>query len=124
MPAPATLPDTLRDAVPSVAMAMPATIGTGVVDGVTNARLARAAMIACYQYAPAAPHELLVEGAIRLAAYLAASPPHAARRKVTDPTGTAIETDFRASMSPSALRHSGASALLGPHRVTRGFEGF
>ena len=124
MPDAAVLPEIFRDRLPLIIAAIPAHLAGTVANADTNMRHALAGMITAFTYAPEAPIEILTEAAIRIAAYTAAAPPHLAARKITVPDGSAIESTYRASMSPSPLRHSGASGLLGPYRAVRGFEGF
>ena len=67
------------------------------------------------RYAPAAPASVGNEAVIRTAGYLAEQPRAAVR---SERTGN-IETSFAATHL-SALRHSGAMALLSPYKIRRG----
>ena len=66
------------------------------------------------RYAPAAPDSIKRESAIRAAGWLKEQPAAAVR---SESTGD-ISTSFAPSMQ-SALRHSGAMALLSPWKIRR-----
>ena len=67
------------------------------------------------RYAPDAPEKVKDEAAIRSAGYLVEQPSASVR---SESTGD-LRTSFAAS-SVSALRHSGALALLSPWKIRRG----
>ena len=50
--------------------------------------------------------------------------PHAKDKTVSYPHGTSRAVTMNVAMTAAPLRHSGASALLAPWRIVRGFEGF
>ena len=122
-PAPAELPATLTAELDTIAAAIAPAIHAAAANGQVQ-RLARVAAIAVYEYAPSAPVEMLREGAIRLAGWLLGAAPHLRDKSVTYPDGTARAITVNVGMTASALRHSGASALLAPYRAVRAFEGF
>ena len=66
------------------------------------------------RYAPDAPHAISNEAAIRTAGWLAEQPAAAIRAE----TEADISTSYAPSMQ-SALRHSGAMALLSPWKIRR-----
>ena len=66
------------------------------------------------RYAPAAPDAISNEAAVRCAGYLAEQPADARRSE----TIGAVSTSWAATHT-SALRHSGAMALLSPYKVRR-----
>ena len=78
-------------------------------------RLRPVAVALVERYAPNAPAEIQNEGVIRCAGWLAEQPNAAIR---SERQGD-IETDFNPS-ALSALRHSGAMALLSSWKVRRG----
>lgn len=75
---------------------------TGQVAAVLG-RIAAAAGAMVERFAPAAPEAIQNEAFVRLAAYLYDA----------DPSGSGAP-------GPSAIRASGAAAILGPYRVKRG----
>ena len=84
------------------------------VDSTTAIRLLAVAAALVGRYAPDAPGAIADEAAIRTAGWLTEMPSAA----ITSES----EGDIRTSYSPtmqSALRHSGAMALLSPWRVRR-----
>lgn len=86
----------------------------------TATRLHAVARALVKQYAPAAPDEVMCEAVIRIAGYLHSDEPamHAFRRLAV---GKAVTLEPRAT--GSALRLSGAMALLAPWRVRRAPSG-
>ena len=86
----------------------------GVTDEDTLDRLGAAATTLVERYAPDAPIAIKNEATIRCAGWLAQQPAAAVRSESVG--------DIRTSFAPthtSALRHSGAMALLSPWRVRR-----
>ena len=86
-------------------------IGT---DTATATRLLAVATELVTRYAPDAPDAIANEGAIRAAGWLAEQPAAAISGET--------EGDIRTSYAPtmlSALRHSGAMALLSPWKIRR-----
>ena len=84
------------------------------VDSNTAARLLAVASALVERYAPEAPEAISNEAAIRSAGWLADQPSAAIRSE----TEGDISTDYAPSQM-SALRHSGAMALLSPWKVRR-----
>lgn len=78
------------------------------------ARLLPVASALVERYAPAAPQSVKDEAVIRTAGWLAEQPHASIRSEVTGE----IRTDYNTA-SLSALRHSGAMALLSPWKVRR-----
>ena len=93
-----------------------ATLATAIeADTAVATRLLPVASALVTKYAPAAPDAISNEAVVRCAAYLAEHPAAAIRREgIGD-----IDTSF-APANLSALRHSGASALLSSWRRRRG----
>ena len=62
------LPQSLEDALPTIVADIPALARGNLVPHAEarTQRIARAAMVKCYEYAPGAPEELLIEAATRL----------------------------------------------------------
>ena len=120
----ATLPAALEAELPNIVEAIHPAIHSALPADSQTTRVARLAAIAAFEYAPCAPLEVLSEASIRMAGWLIGSAPHAGQKSVTYPDGTSRDTRINVGMTASAIRHSGASALLAPYRVTRGFEGF
>ena len=87
-------------------------------DPARDVELAEVAVLACYDYAPAAPAVTLREAAIRMAGWL----------RDVEPGHEAVTLDGDQVQSRpshgSALRNSGAMALLSPHRRRRAPGGF
>ena len=84
------------------------------VDSTTATRLLAVVTELVNRFAPDAPDAIANEGAIRTAGWLAEQPSAAIRSET--------EGDIRTSYAPmmqSALRHSGAMALLSPWKVRR-----
>ena len=84
------------------------------VDTATATRLLAVATALVERYAPDAPDAISNEAAIRSAGWLADQPSAAIRSE----TEGDISTDYSPSQM-SALRHSGAMALLSPWKVRR-----
>ena len=85
------------------------------VDGDTADRLLDVASALCEQYAPKAPEAIANEAVIRCAGWLADTPAASVQsEKFGD-----VEVSFAVGQL-SALRHSGAMALLGPWKRRRG----
>ena len=76
------------------------------------ARLLPVAVELVQRYGPEAPEAIQNEAAIRCAGYLAEMPAAARVEKFGD-----VEVQFGSGLS--ALRHSGAMALLSPYKVRR-----
>ena len=87
-------------------------IGT---DATTATRLLAVATELATRYAPAAPTAIANEAVIRTAGWLAEQP----SASITSETEGDIRTSYAVTML-SALRHSGAMALLSPWKVRRG----
>ena len=114
------LPAALESAVPAIVAQLPAAIGsTANRDTTRDTSLARVALLTCNRYAPDAPPELLCEAATRLAAWLAATPPHLSEKSITDPSGTAVDVKFTNAGAGAGFRRSGARVLLSPYRMRR-----
>ena len=84
------------------------------VDSTTATRLLAVATALVTRYAPAAPDAITNEATIRCAGWLAEQPSAAIRSE----TEGDVSTSYAPSMQ-SALRHSGAMALLSPWKVRR-----
>ena len=84
------------------------------LDSATAARLLAVASALVTRFAPDAPDAIANEGAIRTAGWLAEQPAAAIRAE----TEADISTSYAPSMQ-SALRHSGAMALLSPWKIRR-----
>ena len=96
--------------------AVTASVASG--DAVRDARVAKAAILQAFHYSPAAPADVLLEAAIRTAGWL----------RDVDPAFASVSLDgdnveYR-QPNGSALRNSGAQALLSPWRVRRARGGF
>ena len=85
------------------------------VDLATATRLLAVATELVTRYAPDAPDAVAIEAAIRTTGWLAEQPSAA----ITSETEGDIRTSYAPTML-SALRHSGAMALLSPWKVRRG----
>ena len=86
------------------------------VDSTTATRLLAVAAALVNRYAPAAPTAIANEAVIRTAGWLAEQPSAVDHQSES-------EGDIRTSYAPtmqSALRHSGAMALLSPWKIRRG----
>ena len=86
----------------------------GITDEGTLDRLGAAAAALVERYAPAAPQPIKNEATIRAAGWLAQHPAASVRSESVG--------DIRTSFAPthlSALRHSGALALISPWKVRR-----
>lgn len=108
-PAPAT--DTPDGDPPLSATELALAIG---VDATRAGHLLAASWALVHRHAPAAPVSLLREATIRTAGYLSEQPTTAIR---SESTGD-ISTSYAAS-NMSALRHSGAMALLTSWKIRR-----
>ena len=84
------------------------------VDLTTATRLLAVAAALVNRYAPDAPDAVANEAAIRAAGWLAEQP----SASITSETEGDIRTSYAPTML-SALRHSGAMALLSPWKVRR-----
>ena len=84
------------------------------VSSTTAGRLLAVASALVERYATDAPHAISNEAAIRTAGWLAEQPAAAIRAE----TEADISTSYAPSMQ-SALRHSGAMALLSPWKIRR-----
>ena len=122
-PTAAVLPQSLIDELPNVVAAIHPAVHSAVPADAQTTRVARSAMIACYEFAPCAPLELLVEAAIRMGGWQIGAAPHARARDIAYPDGTARKVEINVATTASPLRHSGASALLAPYRQVRAWEG-
>ena len=103
-----TTPAANADAVACLAAAI------GVTDEDTLDRLGAAAATLVERYAPDAPSEIKNEAVVRAAGWLAQQPAASVRSESVG--------DIRTSYMPthlSALRHSGAMALLSPWKIRR-----
>ena len=85
------------------------------VDSTTATRLLAVATELVTRYAPDAPDAVANEAVIRTAGWLAEMPSAA----ITSESEGDIRTSYAPTMQ-SALRHSGAMALLSPWKVRRG----
>ena len=118
------LPQEVRAILPDVTGAVIGTIiGSNTTDPTTEIRkdnVGWAALVAVYDYAPAAPLELHREGAIRLAGWLLGVRPHARSQNLGDPSGAGLQLEFlNGQATANGLRASGASALLSRYVVRR-----
>ena len=77
-------------------------------------RVLEAATETALRYAPAAPTAVLNEAVLRCCGYLLDHPSDARRSETTG----AVSSSWAATQT-SALRHSGAMALLSPYKVRR-----
>ena len=84
------------------------------VDSTTATRLLAVATELVNRFAPDAPDAVANEAVIRTAGWLAEQPSAA----ITSETEADISTSYAPSMQ-SALRHSGAIALLSPWKIRR-----
>ena len=103
-----TTPAANADAVACLAAAL------GIADEGTLERLGAAAAALVERYAPGAPGAIKNEATIRCAGWLAQQPAASVRSESVG--------DIRTSYMPahlSALRHSGAMALLSPWKIRR-----
>ena len=96
--------------------AVTASVSSG--DAVRDAQIAKAAILQAFHYAPATPANVLEEACIRTAGWL----------RDVDPGFASVSLDgdnveYRPAHG-SALRNSGAQALLSPWRVRRARGGF
>ena len=96
--------------------AVSATVGTG--DATRDLQIARAAIMSAYDYAPSAPVAILREAAIRTAGWLRDVSPG-----FSSATLDGDSAEYRQAHG-SALRSSGAQALLSLYRVRRARGGF
>ena len=103
-----TTPAANADAVACLATAI------GVTDEPTLDRLGAAAAALVERHAPAAPQPIKNEATIRCAGWLAQQPAASVR---SESVGD-IRTSYAAAHI-SALRHSGAMALLSPWKIRR-----
>ena len=85
------------------------------VDSTTAARLLAVATELVNRYAPDAPDAIAKEGVIRAGGWLSEQP----AASITGESEGDVRTSYAPSMQ-SALRHSGAMALLSPWKVRRG----
>ena len=113
----ADIPDSLTAQIPAIASAINPTLHSAVAESPADTRFATAALRACFDFAPGAPEELIVEASIRYAAWLSGVSPNIVRRSLTTPDGTALDVAFAASVGGSSpMRRSGASSILAPYR--------
>ena len=84
------------------------------LDEAETLRLIEAGAALVERYAPGAPEAVKNEAVIRCAGYLQETPPAAIRSERTGEIATGYFRD-----SASALRHSGAMAILSPWKVRR-----
>ena len=110
--APAPASDTAGGDPPIGAADLASVIGG---DATRAGHVLSAAWSLVHRYAPAAPVGILREATIRCAGWLAGQPAASVR---SEDTGD-VATGFAPSMQ-SALRHSGAMALLTHWRIRRG----
>ena len=103
--------ETPDDDPPITAAELVALIGT---DATRAGHLLAAAWALVQRYAPTAPDGVLREAVIRTAGWLAEQP----AGSITNEAQGDIRTGFAPSMH-SALRHSGAMALLNPWKIRR-----
>ena len=122
-PTAAVLPASLEAELPAITTAIHASVHSALPADAQTTRVARSAMIACFAYAPAAPVEILVEAAIRMAGWQIGTAPHARSKSVAYPDGSSRNVEMNVSTTAAPLRHSGASALLAPYRQLRVFGG-
>ena len=123
MAADGSLPAALEDELPTIEAAIGPAVHSALPADEHTTRVARSAALACCTYAPAAPVEVLVEAAIRAGGWMIGTAPHVRSKMIEFPDGTKRSVEGNVAMTANPLRHSGASALLAPYRVLRGFEG-
>ena len=123
-PTAAVLPASLEDELVNIVAAIHPSVHSALPSDAQTTRVARLAAIACYEFAPCAPLEVLTEAAIRMAGWMIGTAPHARSKSVAYPDGSSRNVEFNVAMTASAIRHSGASALLAPYRQVRAWEGF
>ena len=99
-------------ALTSATAALKAALGES--DDTRTQRLGATAAALVERYAPDAPDPIKCEAVIRCAGWLRSAPSSGIRQRTVGP----ISTDYTPSMQ-SALRHSGAIALLTPFKVRR-----
>ena len=117
----ATLPAELEDAVADVAAAIvPGRIDAGAGLALEHKRrVATAALITGYRYAPGAPLELHVEAAIRFGNWLARTDPALTQKTVSSADGTSLTYAYASTGAGAGFRRSGARVLLSPYRIRR-----
>ena len=123
-PTAAVLPASLEAELAGITAAIHASVHSALPADAQTTRVARSAAIACYEFAPCAPLEILVEAAIRMAGWQIGTAPHARSKSVAYPDGSSRNVEMNVGMTAAPLRHSGASALLAPYRQLRGWDGF
>ena len=123
-PTAAVLPLSLEAELPAITAAIHASVHSALPADAQTTRVARSAAIACYEYAPCAPLEVLVEASIRMAGWQIGTAPHARSKSVAYPDGSSRNVEMNVALTAAPLRHSGASALLAPYRQVRAWEGF
>lgn len=84
------------------------------LDDAETLRLIEAASALVKKHAPLAPESVKNEAIVRVAGYLQESPPAPIRHERIGEVATGYHRD-----SASALRHSGAMAILSPWKVRR-----
>ncbi len=87
-------------------------------DAPTAARLLPVATALVDRHAPGAPEAIANEAAIRTAGWLFGSPPALTAHRSIEAGGDAVKIEPR-NPAASALRASGAAALLSPWRIRR-----
>ena len=124
----ATLPAALAAELATITAAINPAVHSALASDASTTRIARVAAIACYEFAPCAPLEQIVEAAIRMGGWMGGwmvgTAPHVRDKSVSFPDGTSRAVTMNVALTAAPLRHSGASALLAPYRTVRGFEGF
>ena len=114
----AALPTEITAIIPNVASENAGGIlGRDAPDSTRATALATVALRLCYDYAPAAPIEIMQEAAVRLAGWMWGRAPHLTGQRLKDPSGTEIELMFRAAGTANGLRESGASYMLASYRT-------
>ena len=114
----AALPTEITAIIPNVSSEISGGILGRDAPGSTRATaLATVALRLCYDYAPAAPIEVMEEAAVRLSGWMWGRAPHVTGQRVKDPSGTEIDLMFRAAGTANGLRESGASFMLSSYRT-------
>ena len=112
------LPAEVAAIIPAVSNEMSGGIfGREAPGDTVTTQIATVAVRVCYDYASAAPIEVLQLAAGRLGGWLLGRQPHVTSRRTKTPDGTELELVYRMAGTSNALRESGASSLLSPYKV-------
>ena len=108
----------LEDAL-GVAALDPMFPGATIKATIDATRLLPVAARMVLKYAPAAPDGIQNEAVIRLAGWLAGTPPESLASDSLNILGVQIDGSYNTAQT-GALRHSGAMSLLSPYKRRRG----